>query len=65
MNYGQSKKRWIGLLLISKVIDSMNVGKSSQLAKHGFGSLQNLTRTCYHNQDILLRYWLLFTHKVN
>ena len=26
--------------------DSMNIGKSSQLGKHGFGSLHNLTWTC-------------------
>ena len=34
--------------------DSMNIGKSSQLGKHGFGSLHNLTRTGYHNKNILL-----------
>ena len=28
-------------------IDSMNIGKSSQLGKHGFGSLHNLTWPCY------------------
>ena len=27
----------------------MNIGKSSQLGKHRFGSLHNLTGTCYHN----------------
>ena len=30
----------------------MNTGKSSQLEKHGFCSLNNL---CYHGEDILLR----------
>ena len=32
------------------------LGKSSQLEKHGFGSLHSLTRTCYNNEDILLRH---------
>ena len=35
--------------------DSANIGKSSQLGKHGFGSLHNLTSTCYLNEDIVLR----------
>ena len=34
----------------------MNEGKSSQLGKQGFGSLHNLTWTCYHNEDFLLRH---------
>ena len=29
----------------------MNTGKSSQLGKHGLGSLHNLTWACYHNED--------------
>ena len=29
----------------------MFVGKSSQLGKHDFGSLHNLTWTCYHNEE--------------
>ena len=42
------------------VSDSVNVGKNSQLGKHGFGSLHNLNWTCYLNEDILLRHWLRF-----
>ena len=30
----------------NRPIDSMNMGKSSQLGKHGFGSLYNLMWTC-------------------
>ena len=30
--------------------DSVNIGKSSQLGKHGFGSLNNLTWSGYHNE---------------
>ena len=30
-----------------------------------FGSLYNLTRTCYHNEDILLQHWLRFTNDVD
>ena len=37
-------------------IDSRNTGKSSQLGKHGFRSLHNLTWTCYYYGDILLRH---------
>ena len=36
--------------------DSMKIGRSSQLEKHGFGSLHNLMRTCYLNYDILFRH---------
>ena len=32
---------------------SMNIGKSSQIGKHGFSSFHNLTWICYHNEDIL------------
>ena len=32
----------------------MNEGKTSQLGKHDFGSLHNLTWACYHNEDILI-----------
>ena len=37
--------------------DSVNVGESSQLEKHGFGSLY---LTCCHNEDILHRHWLCY-----
>ena len=39
-------------------------GKSNQLWKHGFGLLHNLTWSCYHNEDILLRHWPRFTMKL-
>ena len=42
--------------------DSMNIGKGSQLEKHGFGSLHNLTWAFYYNEDILLRHWFRFTN---
>ena len=45
--------------------DSMNIGKSSQLGKQGFGSLHNLTWTCCLNDDILLRHWLRFGKEVD
>ena len=48
-----------------KMIDSMNTGKSSQLGKHGFDSLHNLTWFWYYNKDILLRHWLRFTNEVD
>ena len=51
--------------LISESFNSMNIGKSSQLGKHGFGSLHNLRWTCYLNEDILLRDRLCFTNKVD
>ena len=44
--------------------DSMNVGKSSQIRKNGFGSLPNPIWTCYHNTHFLLRHWLRFTKKL-
>ena len=42
---------------------SMNVGKNSQLGKHGSGSLHNFTWACYLNKDILLRTTLIPLHR--
>ena len=42
----------------------MNVAKRGQLEKHGFGSLHNLTWSCYHNEENLLRNWVRFTNEV-
>ena len=39
--------------------------ENSQLEKRGFGSLHNVTWTCYLNEDILLRHWLRFTNEVD
>ena len=41
---------------VQKCPDSMNVGKGSQLGKHGCGSLINLTWTCHHDEDLLLQH---------
>ena len=43
----------------------VNIGKNSQLGKHGFGSLHNLNWPCYLNEDILLRRWLRFINEVD
>ena len=42
----------------------MNVGKSSQLEKHRFGSLHNITWVCYDTEDFLLRHGPRFTNEV-
>ena len=42
--------------------DSMNVGNSGQLGKHGFSSLHNLP---FLNGEILLRNWLCFQTKIH
>ena len=49
----------------SKLTDSMNKGKSSELRKHGFGSLHNFNSPCYQNEGILLRHRLCFTNEVD
>ena len=41
----------------------MNVGKSSQLEKYGFGSLHNITWACYDTEDTLLRHRPRFTNE--
>ena len=51
--------QWLRILLT----DSMNFGESSKLEKHGFGSLHNITWSCYHNEDILLRHKLRFKNE--
>ena len=43
--------RLLGLTKFN-VDDSVNTGKSSKLGRHGFGSLHNITWTCYHNEGI-------------
>ena len=45
-------------------INIRNTGESSQLRKHGFGSLHNLTWTCYHSEDIFRWHRLNFTKKL-
>ena len=45
--------------------ESVNIGKSSQLEKRGFGSLHNLTWACYQNEGIQLRHWVRFTNEVD
>ena len=47
-----------------EINDSVNNGKSSQLGKHGFGSLHNFTWTYYYNEDILLRHCLPLTNEI-
>ena len=42
----------------------MNVGKSSQLEKHDFGSLHNITWVCYDTEDFLLQHGPRFTNEV-
>ena len=39
--------------------------ESSQLGKHGFASLHNLTWAFYQNEGILLRHWRRFTNEVH
>ena len=56
--------KWSRTFIEFNEFDSVNIGKNSQLGKHGFGSLHNLKWTCYLNEDILLRHWLRFTNEV-
>ena len=55
----------VGVQVSGSKSDSMNTGESSQLGKHAFGSLHNLTWSCYQNEGILLRHWFRFTNEVD
>ena len=44
--------------------DSMNIGKSSQLGMHGFGSLHNLTSSCYQNEASWLNTYFVSQKKL-
>ena len=47
---------WITRLVCNSIVNFGN---------HGFGSFNNLTLSCCHNEDILLRHWLRFTIEVD